>query len=195
MYWKVYFPTREDDPDEICVARRQRNRFKVDDKTMSATKIIIPGALCRADKYPKIAQGNHRIESENDYKQVIDHDIFMAHFPIRSSEQLKSKALVGWTGYLAMPKRDNNLGLQWRLAYDLVRKGLILSEEVLELYAAMYLNDPNSDHIEKEFIPINLPSECFDIKYTNKNEINAMLNYCNCVEELALRYSELAMND
>lgn len=193
--WINYVCSEKDNLDVISVPGRMRYRFEETNLKPSeyTTKIIISGGAIRNNPNMRIVQGNHGVQ---DYKgsQKLEDKIFMAHYPVRSSEQLKSKALVGWTGYLSMVTNTNNMGVQWKTAYEISKKGISMPVEVLKFYTKVYLNK-NDENIKEKYAPINLPAECMITKYTNRNEVNATENYCNCVEELAKRYVELARKD
>ena len=53
-----------------------------------------------------IGQGNHEFIGPDTPKND-ESDLLIAHYPVRSKEQLISKVLVGWTNYLANPFRED----------------------------------------------------------------------------------------
>jgi SAM-dependent methyltransferase len=66
--------------------------------------------------------GNHscyRTDNEPVPSIMLD-DVFLAHFPVRSSEQLAAKAVIGWLAWLEHDKDKRKKGdmLQWRDNFD-----------------------------------------------------------------------------
>ena len=97
---RVYFPTEYDDASILSVPERIQYHFI--DTMPTYKKIIITKAL-RRSKDIRIVQGNHDVYMENDDIIRIDLDhAFLAHYPVRSKEQILSKALVSVTNMLAM---------------------------------------------------------------------------------------------
>ena len=188
--WRVYVPT-EDDDNDICVPKRQKVCFSSKHKTLG--KAIIPGKICKLPGF-MIAQGNHFVIADGEIKIIDLPELRMAHYPCRSEEQLKSKALVGWTNYL-VTKRKDIWGLQWKNAYDKIKAGDRLGIDEQWKFCFMYLEDTDENDIELVFAPIEIDESAFVIKYTGDNEINAMKNYMENVEMLAKKYVNLLKDE
>lgn len=186
--WRVFLPTEYDNPEEINVAKRQKYCYS--DNVCKIPKVIIPTEMLQIPDF-EITQGNHRVISSNEIQRFLIPDLKFAHFPIRDSEQIRSKALIGWTNYLAIPKRERTYGTHWEKIYRQVRDGIPLTIDTLQTMSLLYVEADENLNIIKN--PVQLPDEYMQIKYTYPQEINALKNYCHNVEELAAKYAELLL--
>ena len=185
--WCNYFPTEFDNNEEINVAKRQTHCF-LSDPIKTYHKVIIPAKIIPEDGF-HIMMGNHDVTYSKKHDDIVFTELRFAHFPIRSEEQIKSKALIGYTNILALPDKNKANDSHWKVIYEQIRDGNPLTIELLQSLSTLYLH-PEAD-IEVEKNPINLPDEYLQLKYTHKNEVNALKNYCHNVEALAAKYAEL----
>jgi glycosyl transferase family 2 len=115
--WTTYVPTRFDDAAAPVTLHRITHRHRAESVPFS--KVVISRRGYR-DKGATIGQGNHHAE----YGERIDpgtrlEGVQLAHFPVRSARQLETKALIGWTAYLAMGyENETELGYQKRRIYE-----------------------------------------------------------------------------
>ncbi|MBD5095495.1 MAG: glycosyltransferase [Lachnospiraceae bacterium] len=184
--WRVYIPTEADDNTEVNVAKRQTYCFANNVSTHS--KVIIPSELTQEDGF-HLLDGNHGAIFTREHGNFLFPYLKFAHFPIRSAEQIKSKALIGWTNLLSIPDRCKVNGIHWGTIYEQVKEGNPLTVDMLQTLSALYLL-PDAE-IEVVRYPVSLPSEYLQLKYTRSNEVNALENYCYYVESLAAKYGEL----
>lgn len=185
--WRVYFPTEYDDNAEINVAKRQLCCFS-SDTVLTYHKVIIPTQIVQEEGF-HIMEGNHGAESSKAHADVVLPDLRFAHFPIRSEEQIKSKALIGYTNLLTIPDKEKNTGFHWGVIYKQVRDGNPLTIELLQSLSTLYLH-PDAD-IEVMKSPVPLSEDYMQMKYTRPQEVNALKNYCLNVEALAAKYAAL----
>ncbi len=118
--WRTYViaPDEQDRAEDPLQAMRWRRRSEVPQYWKAA--IRLDGAY-RPDL--EVAQGNHLVSSvAGEVPTVPVADLAVLHFPVRSKAQIISKAVVGWTAYLARnpEAREQALGFQWREAFDRV---------------------------------------------------------------------------
>lgn len=186
LFWRVYIPTDYDDTTEINVAKRQT--FCFSDTVSTSNKVIIPSAITQEEGF-HVIDGNHGAIFTREHGNFHFPDLKLAHFPIRSAEQIRSKALIGWTNLLTMPDRCKVNGIHWGTIYEQVKDGNTLTTELLQTLSALYLM-PDAE-IEVVRDPVSLPSEYLQLKYTRSNEVNALENYCYYVESLAAKYADL----
>lgn len=186
LFWRVYIPTDYDDTTEINVAKRQT--FCFSDTVSTSNKVIIPSAITQEEGF-HVIDGNHGAIFTREHGNFHFPDLKLAHFPIRSAEQIRSKALIGWTNLLTMPDRCKVNGIHWGTIYEQVKDGNPLTTELLQTLSALYLM-PDAE-IEVVRDPVSLPSEYLQLKYTRSNEVNALENYCYYVESLAAKYADL----
>lgn len=187
--WRVYIPTDYDNCTEINVAKRQI--FCFSDIVRTHSKVIIPSKITKEDGF-HVLDGNHAAIFSREHGNYHFPNIKLAHFPIRSEEQIKSKALIGWTNLLTMPNHDKKTGNHWGTIYEQIREGQPLTIEALQTLSTLYLLPDTDIEIIKK--PVTLPEEYLQIKYTRLQEVNALKNYCLNVENLATKYATLLKN-
>lgn len=186
--WRIYTPTEEDDYNEICVAKRQKFHFS--DSLVSQKKVIFSSSTASNENF-RIVQGNHYYIG-SDSIQKDQEELIISHYPVRSEEQIISKALVGWTNYLAMPNKAEGNGGHWQAIYNQYKEHFKIDIDMMWKICMMYLrSDLTLDKINVEFMPANIEESATSIKYTSKYEINPFLNYINNTEQLAVNYSSL----
>lgn len=195
VVWRIYTPSDDDAPDVVCVPKRITHYFSCDiEGYIPNTKVIITKGAIKENPKLRIIQGNHSVADYND-EIVLNREIIVAHYPSRSDNQLKSKALVGWAGYMTMISKKQNWGFQWRVAYELAKSGKSFPMDLIKTYAEIYFTTDKETKVFEVIHPISLPDKCFEIRYTSPDEINYMENFCNTFEELAAKYVELAQKD
>lgn len=182
--WKMYIPTEYDNANEICMPLKLK--YRMDDQFEAATKIIIPKQI--VDDSFHIGEGHHFAEGNLITRDSYVSDIRVAHYPIRSEEQIKSKAMIGWTNRLRMKDRKPNQSVHWKAYYDHIKNGGSLSIENLQLMILAYYESWDIDRINIISDPIDLPEKCFEVRYTTGHEINALRNYMTHVEGIIEEY-------
>ena len=90
MEWMSYVPTLDDDATErnpiLRIARRRKR------EVLKQGKITVPrGLIGRAH----VGAGNHSLIADGRVQFLSDRALKLAHFPVRSREQLISKVLIG----------------------------------------------------------------------------------------------------
>jgi hypothetical protein len=92
--------------------------------------------------YAVITQGNHNVESEEpDTSTFRLPGVPLAHFPIRSIEQMQRKALVGWSAYMVAGVEERG-GYQWRALFERLTCGRAWSKADFYEFAAGYPEGP-----------------------------------------------------
>lgn len=186
--WRIYIPVEDDDYNEICVAKRQRYIF--DDSLVSGKKIIFSKRVANSDDF-RIVQGNHDFVGMGS-KKTDQTKLVIAHFPVRSPEQIISKALVGWTNYLAMPLKKRGNGEHWKRIYDMCKSSFSVDIDSMWEICVMYLKEEvDVEELKIECKPLIIDKDALIIRYTNVNEVNPILNYIENVENLAQSYAGL----
>lgn len=98
LRWQNYIVTAADDTAQLNPVARIRHRAQTEPK--EEHKVVLPrGSL--ADPSWQIAYGNHFLTRETaaGVETALTHDIdgaVLAHFPVRSQEQLHQKIILGW---------------------------------------------------------------------------------------------------
>ncbi|MBR3308008.1 MAG: glycosyltransferase family 2 protein [Lachnospiraceae bacterium] len=186
--WRNYIPADEDDAGEVCVPKRLR--FCFDDEPRMTKKVLIPAAL--TGEGFSLADGNHYADSPAVKGRVHLKDLRIAHFPVRSPEQIASKAAVGWINNLIINDRAEGQAYHWERMFNIIKGGTIPGTDLMQAMCTLYREDPNDEeHLNVVLKPLDLPAECFTLRYTRPGEANLLANICRRMEELALAYSEL----
>lgn len=98
--WKSYVPTPSDDLNIINPLMRIRHRREVEDPFWY--KVAIPSSIL-SDKSLIVDAGNHSVHSSvygRRYPVNRMDTLKLAHYPIRSAEQIVGKAFIGWLAHL-----------------------------------------------------------------------------------------------
>ena len=128
--WQTYVLRPEDvaaDEGGTCVERMKWRRAV--EKPLHSKAVV----SARPNVRMTIGQGNHKIRTR--LPKLRPHPLAglaLAHYPVRSFEQLKRKALFGWLAYLAKnpDAARSNQASQWRDLFDLLVSGSISAEHV-----------------------------------------------------------------
>lgn len=188
LSWITYIPTGEDDVDEINPLKRIIHRRKVQHNYDK--KVIIPASI--AEKHQlTIRQGNHGVDGvpAESMNGVNLKNLNLAHFPVRSEAQAKSKYLVGWLANLA---RDKQVLFDWYYYYNIAKDLKPLTSHDLNKLALQY--DVPNKNLDIGIVknPISLSHvKDFMLKYTPKDGMNSFKNVLNYSETLARKYSKL----
>lgn len=120
--WRSYVPTPKDTTAEPCVLRRIRHRKSLEKPQWY--KIAIPKeALAKRVLLP---QGSHSLlhaDTGKDFPYRISPHLALAHFPVRSAEQICSKVFHAWPRLCAYPLRSPGIGFQWEALYESFASG------------------------------------------------------------------------
>jgi hypothetical protein len=139
MRWRNYVLRPEEmDGRENDPPRRIRHRLR-DEHDHNSLKAII-----RCDVAPpevvQISQGNHYIRADRPLRGQELPDIRLAHFPVRSLEQMRRKAVMGWIAYAGFDQRVSKaMSLHWRRHGGSVAEGAALGPQdalAMNLYYA-----------------------------------------------------------
>ena len=191
LKWRTYIPTKTDNIKEISPIKRM-NHVRPD-MYEKFSKVVVPKHVFN-QFLPKLTMGNHDINlNSRDIKKEEFGLLKIAHFPVRSIEQIKSKVLVGWINFLSKPSRKPGDGFQWEHIYRIIKEKKELSNEVitfLGLNYAMGKNLVTEDQLIKNPIDLSF-SESINLKYTGYDEINVLNNLLENCELLAKQYASL----
>jgi len=140
--------------------------------------------------------GNHDIQVRQNTEDLlfkeIHPDLKIGHFPIRSSEQIMSKVMIGWINNLSRSDRIPGEAFHWENFYNKIKKDSKLFKKDFQKIVAEYLFDDEGDVHKIFYRPVDL-SFCKDttIKYTNPDGIDPLRNLLENCEALALQHAKL----
>lgn len=133
--WNFMVPTAADDPEQPDPRLRIRHRRDAPTPHY-LSKVLVPRALMgRSDV--RVSAGNHHLMGE-DVTHAALPGLPLAHFPIRSAEQLARKAVIGAWAIAGRVHRQVGENQHWRLLRDSVLDGRGVTPADLQRAAANY---------------------------------------------------------
>jgi len=184
--WRTFVPdfNKNDDfiPARITSAR---------DSSKEMCKVIIPKELVKNYKV-KLTFGSHDVVFDPKYddviNDVINNDLRIAHFPIRSKEQLISKVAVGWIYTLSRFGRPEGQNFHWQIMFNKLKENKEIVNQDLIDFAKKYSVQDTENEINLKEEPIDL-SFCKNIKirYT-PNKVWPLPNILESYEWLLLSF-------
>lgn len=141
LYWRTYIPTAQDlreEPDPV-----RRTTFRKSYEQTPYAKIIIPGKLA-AMKNVQLTAGNHGLQQGEELLNTkIAPALALAHFPVRSENQLRRKIIHGWNSVKDIPTRKPEEAFHWKQLYSRCMDIAPMTTEELEKIATGYATDKN----------------------------------------------------
>ena len=135
--WQTYIPMPEDDLLECNVPLRIRHR-----KTCEAPqwyKVIIPKTLLKQNI--RLPMGCHTVIDADTGKEIehsVASNLFLAHFPVRSADQIAGKVFAGWLSHMANPQKTPGSIFQWKAIFDELKSGKQIDANSLMRLALEY---------------------------------------------------------
>ncbi len=143
--WSTYVPTVSDPCDDPQVLRRIRHRLR-DEPPADYQKCVLSRRFAETDGVA-IGQGNHG--ASNSCGNAVAHrlpDVRLAHFPVRSVQQLQTKVLLGWGAYLALDGAQPDWGWHQRRLFEQIEAGVQWTAGDLHDLAVRYVDDGTAMH-------------------------------------------------
>lgn len=152
-----------------------------------------------AQKYgPSLSLGSHSLKISWRYKNKITQKTLpflrLAHFPLRSLDQLKSKVFVSQINGLSRIDLKEGQSFHIRNLYEKLKKDPqnVSCRDLQRFVADSYFPGINLACFSLKYDPLTLPfSTSLDIKYTKFNEINYLENVLENCTILAKQYANL----
>ena len=186
--WRVYTMRGNENQNEVCPLKRLGYCFinnQLDFPTVLLTnRILNEGAV--------LCQGNHSLK-KCDYPVVFLDDLYLAHYPVRSKEQMISKFLVGWSNYLTHPLSENmNTNSYWKRIYeDFKRDRNCINDKYLHSMIGLYRQKIYVDNVDEiVWKPINVAEDALLMKYSN-SDVDWLYNYMCNTEDIAKNLAQL----
>ncbi|OGJ55566.1 hypothetical protein A3D88_00180 [Candidatus Peribacteria bacterium RIFCSPHIGHO2_02_FULL_52_16] len=159
--WRTYVPTPEDPMEELHVLRRIAHRRK--NEIIPYSKVFFPASVGKTARLPL---GSHQLLDRVTSEPIQMKDtekLFLAHFPIRSENQLRTKIIGGWLSHLANAKRKSGEIYQWENLFERAKDPRPITQEELHVIALRYALFPES--LSPELIKDPLPTAATAMKY------------------------------
>lgn len=188
--WITYIPTAADYSDERNVLKRITNRRKLE--SHQYWKVIIPGRLIRRRR-TVVTFGNHGLErygwiKRRKYSFSPAPGLALAHFPVRTGEQLVRKVLLGWPSHLARADKKRKENWHWERLYQRFRGGHVPTVDELTILALTYAGAEDiSGSVMPDLVrePVHPMVSSFDLRYMRPNNVTLLMHLTAGMEQLA----------
>ncbi len=138
LAWKTYVPTPEDNVSEGNPLQRIVQRRNAENPPIR--KVLIPAEMLRGNDW-HLAMGCHELTHTSTgevFPEIATASIGIAHFPVRSPEQIAGKVLGGCVALAATPGSHPLQSYQWRALKDRCSSGRPISWSELRNIALRY---------------------------------------------------------
>lgn len=192
LAWTTYVPT-DTDPDEPNILRRITHRLEYEVKNFY--KVMVPAEIGKK-RQAVIMMGNHdiRINGKSVTTQDTPSGMYLAHFPVRSKEQLATKILVGWLATLARPNHIKGENYHWKLLFDKIFNGGGEIPDSLENMAINYLGGTEKKSGSSKLIDGAIEETLFNfsIRYDKDSTSDPLKVFARTAEEIASNCGQLS---
>ena len=190
VYWKTYVLQDNDDLNEVCIPKRMQSVIKIKEgkEENSVTKVIVPAKRVESGEL-YISAGHHTVMGKKNEEMICYLDnVFLAHFPIISKEQMFIKINGSYNNFIPWMTRGTSASHvnQHKIKFEegeydidlLAKGGWVVGIENLENYDIIYdpLNPEVVNTIQMKYtdsVPIDVTdyfirqAEIFGIKLFN----------------------------
>ncbi len=146
--WRTYIPAPTGPEGDTSDPLRSITHRKVVERPKRPFWKPIIVTKPKIDMKLKIQQGNHDVKYAGmPLRRVKLRDVAIAHFPVRSVDQITSKALVGWIANLERNRHqpDRRYARQWKALYERIIRGTGFMTEDLTREALKYGQLPGAE--------------------------------------------------
>ena len=183
--WRTYVPLPEDLQEERNILRRITHRRLQESPQWH--KVIIPGKLLHMNA--KMDMGSHALvddTTKTNVKHTVSPRLFLAHFPVRSAQQITGKVFGGWLSHVANPKRMPGSIFQWKAIFDQVKHGGTVDAVTLKNMALDYATErqwqalpeeAKGKHTLKKFVAVD-PSAAMPLEVIRDPVLSLFLLLC-----------------
>lgn len=186
--WRTYVPNFSENENEKFIP--SRIKFCREEHVEEFYKVIFTTNFVKKHN-AEISKGNHELffeETDDTFvKKIKNNDLRIAHFPIRSCDQIVSKVLVGWTNALSSLDRQEGDSFHLKEMYDKIKENKIENEDIIH-FAKEYSLINKNQTINIVENPIDLSfCENIEMKYTD-HEIYPRVNFLENCEKISRSY-------
>lgn len=189
----TYVPQRSDKAGEYFIPKRIQHAYSEEFEEYFKVGLSKDMIL---KHHLRLTIGSHDVlvmkKSEEIVLKENHQDLRITHFPIRSSEQIMSKVMIGWINNLSRSDRNPGEAFHWENFYNKIKndKGIFMKD--FQEIVAEYLFEDDGDIFKLIYRPLYI-SFCKDtgIKYTSPGGTNPLRNLLDNCEVLALQHAKL----
>lgn len=186
LKWKTYVPTSNDDASMVFVPKRITHSRKAHFEEFE--KVVIPTELF-IKKQGRLAAGNHSVHNIPDHFFWHHNHARIAHFPIRSEQQVVSKVAIGYINVLGSTNWSDGDGFHWKAILDRIKGKEVIELQNIALNYAVGSCQPTSsdDSIERAGFFENAEIQLRFYSFAN---CDPFLNLLNNAETMARRLAD-----
>jgi GT2 family glycosyltransferase len=161
--WRTYVPQAGDDAHEQNVLRRIQHRRDL--PIGELPKVVVSGRLARKHGF-ELTLGSHELVNGSTgryWPMFDDARLRLAHFPVRSAQQLRGKVLTGWVTRLADRTRTPDQTAHWgKLFEECAQEGALGAKRLEEI--ALHYSLPGDVKPSGRLVhePVEVP---FELRY------------------------------
>jgi hypothetical protein len=176
--WKNYIRYKEDDDSERFIPKRI---IHCETGWSNYNKVIIPAKLIK-DYGVNLTTGHHNINSRKYVNKIHLDNIYIAHYPIISLEQYKSKIYCNCIRYITWMNRANGEGRHLNKLMNELENGN-------ENFEYSVYSSEIKDGAGVEYNPLNTDccSNSLEIIYKEESNVNFMSNIIKTGQVMALK--------
>lgn len=179
--WVTYVPTGRDDGQVLNPVARITHRRQREVPQYFKTTVPV-SAIGRA----RVMAGSHGLKGDGSEGAAVVAGLSLAHFPVRSREQLTSKVLIGAWNLRLRGSRKPREGHHWLTLAERIMSGDRLSEADLQAVAMGYAALAEVGLVEDALIP----GEAAELKYTPVGSDSLLRNLTAFTEACVRRLEE-----
>jgi hypothetical protein len=191
--WRTYIPYPADSGKDACLM--QRMQYIREEKAEEYWKVLIP-------RHPWIKHRLSLIKGNHDVvpgipkvgpppKKKCDR-LRLAHFPVRSREQILAKFCVGWINILASHNHTPGESFHVESGFNRIKSGGSISNQDLIILSKEYSSSWKAEAIELVHHPIGWPDfDKIQARYSNQSPADWIALTLSNVERLAIEQSGL----
>ena len=189
--WRTYVPTAADPHDEACVPLRIT--WRLAEEVVPYSKVAIPGPLLRRPG-TTIGIGSHELVDSGVAVNAASGpgEWSIAHFPVRSLDQLARKVFVGWVSVLSDPGRGPRTCYHWKFWFERLIEADFETLDLTEV-AKNYLVETGEVETTGGLVRDPLPPDLcsFDLVAPRRNGVSPLKALASAAEALAAELGRL----
>ena len=171
VLWQTYVARPEDLRSSLPLLQRIEHRYERE--RLQNQKLLVPASLLR--RRFRFASGNHRLLvgaglGRKKVPSVEATGLRLAHLPIRSVEQARSKALIGWLARLSGAEQhlEPGKGIHLGKLFDVLRTGEDPAPDALSRLPRVYAASQGPDAPPAKLVhaPLAPPGGPLELRYT-----------------------------
>lgn len=190
LQWRTFVPLSGDYASFENPLWHNFRQRKVE--TFQLSKVVIPANLAKTSK---LTTGNHHLtNSDNQRIPEFTLSTTLAHVPVRSSEQIVAKSIIGNIKHQITWNRHEGDGFHWGIMAQLAKTSNYRFDDLqLQEIAFAYSQKPDREIIREFDAEKRIGSENDRIRYPELSGIHILERFDNFIQELcgALQQNQL----